>query len=104
MGFELVALWTTRLGRLKKLSASAIKKHQFGVAVSLDTQNAFNSMPWTCIMDALNNAKACQLHAQFQNLGVLSQTFRIALIQTILRNFTNYGSGVGETFKTFQKM
>ncbi len=37
--------------KLKKLAASAIKK------VSLDMQNAFNLMPCTRIMDALENAK-----------------------------------------------
>ncbi len=30
--------------KLKKLAASAIKKRQFGAAVSIDIQNAFNSM------------------------------------------------------------
>ncbi len=43
--------------KLNKFAASAIKKHQFGVAVSLNIQNAFNSMPWTHILEALVNAK-----------------------------------------------
>ncbi len=43
--------------RLKKLAASAIKERQFGAAVSLDIQNAFNSMPWMRILEPLANAK-----------------------------------------------
>ncbi len=43
--------------RLKKLAASAIKERQFGAAISLDIQNAFNSMPWMRILEALANAK-----------------------------------------------
>ncbi len=43
--------------RLKKLAASAIKERQFGAAVSLDIQNAFNSMPWMRILEMLANAK-----------------------------------------------
>ncbi len=43
--------------KLKKLAASAIKKRQFGAAVSLDIQNALNSMPWMRILEALTNAK-----------------------------------------------
>ncbi len=43
--------------RLKKLATSAIKERQFGAAVSLDIQNAFNSMPWMRILEALANAK-----------------------------------------------
>ncbi len=39
-------------GKLKKLCASAIKKCQFGAAVSLDSQNKFNSMPWMRILNA----------------------------------------------------
>ncbi len=34
-----------------------IKKYQFGAAVSLDIQNAFNSMPQAHIMNMLENAK-----------------------------------------------
>ncbi len=44
-------------GKLKKLTTSAITKCQFGVAVSFDIQNAFNSMAWTCILEVLLNAK-----------------------------------------------
>ncbi len=43
--------------RLKKLAASAIKERQFGTAISLDIQNAFNSMLWMRILEALANAK-----------------------------------------------
>ncbi len=43
--------------KLKKLATSAIKERQFGTAVSLDIQNAFNSKPWTRILEALVNAK-----------------------------------------------
>ncbi len=43
--------------RLKKLAASAIKERQFGAAVSLNIHNAFNSMPWMRILEALVNAK-----------------------------------------------
>ncbi len=43
--------------KLKKLAASAIIKRQFGAAIGLDIQNAFNSMPWTRIQEALVNAK-----------------------------------------------
>ncbi len=44
-------------GKLKMLAASAIKKCQFGAAVSLDTQNAINSMPWMSILEVLANTK-----------------------------------------------
>ncbi len=44
-------------GKLKKLAASAITKRQFSATVNLDIQNAFNSMPLTCILEALVNAK-----------------------------------------------
>ncbi len=43
--------------KLKRLAASAIKKRQFGTAVSLDIQNTFNLMPWMRILEALTNAK-----------------------------------------------
>ncbi len=43
--------------KLKKLAATVIKKHQFGTAISLDIHNAFNSIPWMCVMDTLENAK-----------------------------------------------
>ncbi len=45
-------------GQLKKLTASAIKN----TAVSLDIQNAFNSMPWTRILETLVNAKVPVYH------------------------------------------
>ncbi len=34
-----------------------MKKHQFSAAVNLDIQNAFNSMPWMHILEALVNAQ-----------------------------------------------
>ncbi len=43
--------------KLQKLAASAIKERQFGTAISLDIQNAFNSMLWMRILEALANAK-----------------------------------------------
>ncbi len=43
--------------RLKKLAASTIKKGQFGAAVYLDIQNAFNSMLWTHILEVLTKTK-----------------------------------------------
>ncbi len=54
--------------KVKKLAASGIKKHQLGTAVSLETKNAFNSMPWMRIMNALENAKMpVFLHGLIQN-------------------------------------
>ncbi len=44
-------------GKLEKLAASVIKKHQFGTAVSLNIQNAFNQMLWTRILEVLVHAK-----------------------------------------------
>ncbi len=42
---------------LKKHAASAKKEHQYDTAVSPDIQNAFNSMLWMRILEALTNAK-----------------------------------------------
>ncbi len=65
--------------KLKKLAASAIKKHLFHSAISLDIQNAFNLMRWACIMEVLENAKLpVYLHniiwIYFWNWLVLAQT------------------------------
>ncbi len=56
-GFRAACSMIGAAGKLKKLAASAIKKRQFGAAVSLNIQNAFNLMPWTRILEALVNAK-----------------------------------------------
>ncbi len=44
-------------GKLKKLTASAIQKRQFGTVVRLDIYNTFNSMPCMHILAMLLNAK-----------------------------------------------
>ncbi len=43
--------------RLKKLDVLEIKERQFGTAISLGIQSAFNSMPWMRILEALANTK-----------------------------------------------
>ena len=43
--------------RLKTITQAAMRKRQFCAAVSLDIQNAFKSMPWPNILEALANAK-----------------------------------------------
>ena len=43
--------------KLKRIATAAIKKRQFCAAVSLDIQNAFNSIPWPRIIEALEKAK-----------------------------------------------
>ena len=43
--------------KLKMIAARAIRKRQFCAAVSLDIKNAFNSMPWPKIIEALANAR-----------------------------------------------
>ncbi len=65
--------------RLKKLAASAIKEHQFGAAISLDIQNAFNSMLWMRILEALANTEVPVylrniIRDYFQDLVVFAQT------------------------------
>ncbi len=48
--------------KLKKLAALAIKKCQFGAAISLDIQNTFNSIPsvldGTCTNSIVHNEKS----------------------------------------------
>ncbi len=66
-------------GKLKKLAVSAMKKHQFGAAISLDIQNAINLMSWTRILEALANAKVLVylrniIQDYFQDWGVFTQT------------------------------
>ncbi len=58
-GFEADRSTIATTWKLKKFSASVIKKHQFDAAVSLNIYNAFNSVPWTRFMEALENAKVC---------------------------------------------
>ncbi len=65
--------------KLKKLAASAIKKHYFGTAASFDIQNAFNPMTRMHIMDVLKNAKVlvklCNIiQDYFRNQLLLAQT------------------------------
>ncbi len=56
-GFQAGCSTINAARRLKKLAASAIKERQFGAAISLDIQKAFNLMPWMRILEALANAK-----------------------------------------------
>ncbi len=56
-GFSAGSLAIDAAGKLKKVAASAIKKCQFGAAVSLDIQSIFNLMLWMRILRALVNAK-----------------------------------------------
>ncbi len=65
--------------KLKKLPESAIKKRQFGTAVSLDIQNTFNSMLRARITDVLENTKVpvdlySIIQNYLQNQVVLAQT------------------------------
>ncbi len=57
-GFDAHCSTLNVAGKLKNLDASAIKKRQFHATVSLDIQNAFGSMLWTRILEAIVNAKA----------------------------------------------
>ena len=43
--------------RLKRIAESAIATRQFCAAVSLDIRNAFNSIPWERILEALKDAE-----------------------------------------------
>ncbi len=56
-GFRTGCSMIDAAGKLKKLTALAIQKRQFGAAVSLDIQNAFNLMPWMFILEVLMNTK-----------------------------------------------
>ncbi len=90
-GYWVGCLTIDAAGKLKKLAASAIKKRQFGAAISLDIQNAFKSVPWTRIMDALVNAKVSVyirriISDYFQDWMVLPQT-----ASSIIKKEMTYG-------------
>ncbi len=102
MGLELCCSTIDAAWKLKKLAALAIKKCQFGAAVSLDMQNAFSSMLWAHIIEALVNAKvSIYLHSiiqnDFQDPVVLAQT-----ASGMIRNKMTCGIWQGSVFLPLQ--